>query len=321
MARKWRVTPLSHGDEAAIRDPLESADPIYNSAGALTSKFVTLEPINTEPIGEGRPNAAAVDKSPARLMLVQQLLSFLGHNPGPPDGAMGPATREALRNFQRLRGLPINGELSDAVMACFSGVRMMAAVNAVTRPPRLQKTGATQARLAVALEAFKRQDFETARTTWTALAGKGNAEAQHRLGILYDSGHGVARNSTRAAAWYRRAAMQDHARAQTNLGAMYVRGEGVAKDYETAFDWMQRAASQGIAHAQLNLGMMYAGANGTAMSYVQAYMWFTLAANRGNETARKSRNALGALMPLSQIVEAKRLAWEWASFTTRAPGS
>ncbi|MHA1523596.1 MAG: peptidoglycan-binding protein [Alphaproteobacteria bacterium] len=282
---------------------------------------MTSKPINTDqkPARDMPANATGVDKSPVRLMLVQQLLSFLGHNPGPPDGAMGPMTRAALRNFQQHRGLPVDGELSEAVMACFSGVRMMAAVSAVTAPPPLQKAGTTQARLAAALEAHERQDFETARTVWTALAGKGNAEAQHRLGIVYDGGHGVERNSARAAAWYRRAAMQDHARAQTNLGAMYARGEGVAKDYKTAFDLMQRAASQGIARAQLNLGMMYAGGNGTPMNYVQAYMWFALAAERGNESARKSRNALGALMPLSQIVEAKRLAWEWASFTTRAP--
>ncbi len=266
-----------------------------------------------------RATAGGVGKSPACLMLVQQLLSFLGHNPGPADGTMGPTTRKALINFQKLRGLPADGEVSDAVMACFSGVRMVTAVSAAAKPPPLQKTGATQARLAAALEAFKRQDYETARVTWTALAGKSNAEAQHRLGILYDGGHGVVRNAARAAAWYRRAAMQDHARAQTNLGAMYARGEGVAKDYKTAFDLMQRAASQGIARAQLNLGMMYAGGNGTAMNYVQAYMWFALAAEGGNESARKSRNALGALMPLSQIVEAKRSAWEWASFSTKAP--
>lgn len=274
------------------------------------------------------PDSFAAEKPPACTLLVQQLLSFLGHNPGPSDGVLGPATREALRNFQRQRGLPVNGELSDEVMACFEGVRMMATVMAAAPPasmgagvpPGLQKAGTTQARLDAALDAFQQEDFETARSMWTDLAGKGNAEAQHRLGIVYDSGHGVAPNPERAAAWYRRAAMQDHAKAQTNLGAMYARGEGVAKDYKTAFDLMSRAASQGIARAQHNLGMMYAGGNGAQMNYVQAYMWFSLAAAQGNEAARKARNALGALMPLSQIVEAKRSSWEWLAFRTSPQG-
>ncbi len=222
----------------------------------------------------------------------------------------------------------MNGELSDEVMACFEGVRMMATVMAAGQPvlpntgapAGLQKAGTTQARLAAAMDAFQQNDLETARSLWTDLAGQDNAEAQHRLGILYDSGQGVTRNPERAAAWYRRAAMQDHAKAQTNLGAMYARGEGVAKDYKSAFDLMQRAASQGLARAQHNLGMMYAGGNGAKMDYLQAYMWFSLAATQGNEEARKARNALGALMPLSQIVEAKRLSWEWLAFRTSPPG-
>ncbi len=252
-------------------------------------------------------------------MLVQQLLSFLGHDPGPPDGILGSATREALRAFQRQRGLPVSGALTDDVMACFESVRMISAVMAMTTPLPLQKAGGTQARLSAALDAFQNEDFETARTIWIDLAGKDNAEAQHRLGIMYDCGRGMERNPERAAAWYRRAAKQDHARAQTNLGAMYARGEGVRKDYGTAFDLMQRAASQGVTRAQHNLGMMYAGGNGAPMNYVQAYMWFTLAAEKGNDEARKARNALGALMSLSQIVEAKRLAWEWRAFRTTPP--
>ena len=278
----------------------------------------------TEPAARGQ-GPPATGKPAVRTILVQQLLTFLGHDPGPADGVLGPATRAALTDFQRQRGLPVNGALSEEVLACFAGVRLMARVMTpvpadAAAPPGLQKAGTTQARLAAAMDAFQQKDFDSARSLWTDLAGQNNAEAQHRLGMLYDKGYGVTRNPERAAAWYRRAAMQDHAKAQTNLGAMYARGEGVAKDYNTAFDLMQRAASQGLAQAQHNLGMMYAGGNGVRMNYLQAYMWFSLAAAQGNEEARKARNALGALMPLSQIVEAKRLSWEWRAFQTSPSG-
>lgn len=48
---------------------------------------------------------------------VQRILADLGYAPGPIDGMMGPATRRALTDFQRDRGLPATGELTPGVIA------------------------------------------------------------------------------------------------------------------------------------------------------------------------------------------------------------
>ena len=47
-----------------------------------------------------------------RVRMVQTGLSELGYRPGAIDGFMGVATREAIRQFERDRGLPETGELS-----------------------------------------------------------------------------------------------------------------------------------------------------------------------------------------------------------------
>jgi peptidoglycan hydrolase-like protein with peptidoglycan-binding domain len=45
-------------------------------------------------------------------MAAQAALAKLGFNPGAPDGAIGIATRQALRAWQKSRGLPPDGYLS-----------------------------------------------------------------------------------------------------------------------------------------------------------------------------------------------------------------
>lgn len=55
----------------------------------------------------------AVPEETTRLIkAVQQTLAELGYGPGPVDGIMGAATRRAIENFERERGLPVTGRIS-----------------------------------------------------------------------------------------------------------------------------------------------------------------------------------------------------------------
>jgi TPR repeat protein len=51
----------------------------------------------------------------------------------------------------------------------------------------------------------------------------GDAEAQFRLGLAYDTGIGVKRDCSRAADWYRKAANSGNPGAQNNLAGLYLR--------------------------------------------------------------------------------------------------
>ncbi len=59
--------------------------------------------------------------------------------------------------------------------------------------------------------AYERGDYQTALREWRPLAEQGLAEAQWSLGVLYESGHGVAQSFAGAAAWHRKAAEQGYA--------------------------------------------------------------------------------------------------------------
>ncbi len=87
------------------------------------------------------------------------------------------------------------------------------------------------------VSAFDRRDYSVALREFRPLAREGHAEAQFKLGVMYDNGYGVAEDDREAFAWYRKAAEQDLAEAQFNLGIMYYYGLGVVADSSEAAHW------------------------------------------------------------------------------------
>ena len=69
--------------------------------------------------------------------------------------------------------------------------------------------------LDMGLAALFQEDYAEARRLLTPVAEAGDAEAQYQLGVMFESGRGVARDYRQAAEWYRRAAEQGHVFAQT----------------------------------------------------------------------------------------------------------
>ena len=118
-------------------------------------------------------------------------------------------------------------------------------------------------------------DYATALRLLRPLADQGIADAQYYLGLMYDTGEGVAQNYAAAAAWYRKAADKGASDAQYNLGNMYFKGQGVPQDYG------------------------------------HAHMWFNLAAAQNNANAIKNRDIVAKQMTPVQIAEAQKLAREW----------
>jgi len=51
------------------------------------------------------------------ILQVQRKLARMGYDPGPVDGRLGPATRAAIRKFQKANNMPPTGEIEPGVMA------------------------------------------------------------------------------------------------------------------------------------------------------------------------------------------------------------
>jgi peptidoglycan hydrolase-like protein with peptidoglycan-binding domain len=64
-----------------------------------------------------RKGSARAAASREQVRAVQQALKDKGHDPGEIDGAMGPKTRAALRDFQKKEGLKVTGRIDSTTMA------------------------------------------------------------------------------------------------------------------------------------------------------------------------------------------------------------
>jgi peptidoglycan hydrolase-like protein with peptidoglycan-binding domain len=91
-----------------------------NGSEAAVARLAAIEgriamPTPTAP-AKDRPAARAAKPSAVDVAEIQRLLGQLAFKPGPADGKPGKATREAIRQYQQVAGLPVNGEPSQALL-------------------------------------------------------------------------------------------------------------------------------------------------------------------------------------------------------------
>ena len=67
------------------------------------------------------------------------------------------------------------------------------------------------------MAAYNRGDYMPAIQLFRPLAAKGNARAQHLIGVMYHKGEGVERSSVRAFAWFSLAAARGDSDAKAKL--------------------------------------------------------------------------------------------------------
>lgn len=118
-------------------------------------------------------------------------------------------------------------------------------------------------------------------------AEQGHARAQYNLGIIYDEGESVPQNDIEAVKWYKKAAEQGHVDAQFNLGLIYNKGQCVSQNYAEAMKWYRKAAEQGDAEAQLSVGCMYSKGEGIEQNSIEAKKWIRRSAEQGNVDAQE----------------------------------
>ncbi len=161
------------------------------------------------------------------------------------------------------------------------------------------------------MRAYVKGDYAVALKLWQPLAEQGDAQAQHNLGMMYESGQGVPKDDNKAVEWYRKAAEQGHANAQYSLDSMQENGQGVLQDntkafkdgeaaaqrgdYATALQLWRPLAEQGHARAQVNLGHMYSKGRGVPLDDAEAVKWYRIAAEQGDARAQRNLGLMYAI--------------------------
>jgi TPR repeat protein len=139
-------------------------------------------------------------------------------------------------------------------------------------------------------------------------AESGHAEAQYKVGVIYEYGKHVSQSYQNAHEWYRRASKQGLSKAQDRLGRMYKSGKGVEKDYERAVTLFREASERGYTKAQIHLGNMYSEGKGVEQDDEHATELYlsavdTLTGESNSENNADSINSLGNMYRTGKGVE------------------
>jgi TPR repeat protein len=132
------------------------------------------------------------------------------------------------------------------------------------------------------------KDESKAADLYRRAAEQHYAPAEYDLALLYQEGRGVAENLAEAARWYRAAAEQGYAEAQNNLGRLYALGRGLPPDPQQAAYWYRKAAEQGKVEGQNNLGNAYREGRGVSQDLTKAFELYKAAAMNGYPAAQNN---------------------------------
>jgi len=130
---------------------------------------------------------------------------------------------------------------------------------------------------------LKEIDWPFAAFCFELAAERGNKSAQFMIANLYINGHGVSKNMTKAADWYKKIAEQGDLEAQFQLGLMYDSCDGIEEDKKEAAYWYEKSARQGKAEAQHNLALLYF----LEKDMDNAVLWLEKATGQGHNRAQR----------------------------------
>ena len=138
------------------------------------------------------------------------------------------------------------------------------------------------------------------------LAGCSSADTYEEGMKAYDS-----KNYAKAFKIFSAEATKGNPDAQHSLGLMYNRGDGdVRQDYKEAVKWYSAAAEKGNINSLTNLAIMHLNGTGVPKNVINGYALSSLAASLGNPDAKANMEIAAKEMTPEQIKEAMNLAQE-----------
>ena len=110
--------------DAAVRDFVQATGARVNAdASDALLQAIMAAPVKRAavPVRKNDPIAALIAPSD-RLIAVQRALNDFAYGPVSPTGTYGPDTRAAIERFERARGMPVTGQISERLVRELSSV-------------------------------------------------------------------------------------------------------------------------------------------------------------------------------------------------------
>jgi hypothetical protein len=111
---------------------------------------------------------------------------------------------------------------------------------------------------------------------------------QYALGVMLERGDGVKQDEIEALLWYRRAAAAGHPLAMYRAGIVHLTSKRVPRDFARAREYFETAARRGVPAANYQLGLIHEKGLGTAKSKALAFDHFARAAADGHKPATRA---------------------------------
>ena len=102
---------------------------------------------------------------------------------------------------------------------------------------------------AATVDILSSKDLKEAAKWYGKAAQQGNAWSQYKLGLMYQSGDGVAADDAKAAGLFKQAAEQGNSWAQATYAQVLEQGKGIKADKAEAIKFYKLAAAQADAPA------------------------------------------------------------------------
>jgi TPR repeat protein len=138
----------------------------------------------------------------------------------------------------------------------------------------------------ISLDALKNSPTPNVLKAVQRAAEHGNPQAQYELGIAFQDGLGVPKDSAQAAKWLQLAANNSLADATYALGLLYAQGNGVKRSRTHAISLYEQAANLGHSEAALELARAYEQGNGVDRDLTKARGYLLIAAQAGMADAQ-----------------------------------
>ena len=140
------------------------------------------------------------------------------------------------------------------------------------------------------------------------MADKGNAEAQFKVGEMYQTGRGVKKDTAAASEWFKKAQSNGHTEAGYRLLYLRIQKQGLTAENKVAAKEISTKAKSGDGISQYYLGMMYHHGVGLTKNYDKALQWYKKAELKGVTAAEQGRLDVQTAKNKAAAVASKRAA-------------
>ena len=187
---------------------------------------------------------------------------------------------------------PVNAESNSKFTEVFELLDKGEFKQAETLLLPLAKTDVPTQALLGQMYLYKLKDYDQA-FKWTSIAVEnGHKDAIFDLANLYDNGHGVKQDKSKAFSLFLQSAEQGMDFAQLEVAMAYQLGKNVDMDLEKAAYWHHKAAKNDMQKSHLVLGTMYYSNIGLKKDVVEARYWLNRAIKGGGGFADDARHLL-----------------------------